>query len=192
MTVEHNTSKKFIDLDLEDLDQVVGGAVTPQAPTAAVDHSQDQAFLATLGNVAATVSSAAADINATSSHAAADITTVESAAKAAGVSTDAALTALLGATHGNLAVAQELTLRLGGGAAETELAALVSSGKVTATAAINVEAVAINTLAAYSADHASALGMSQKAALDVVELKLDTVHIAGARFDRMIKRLLGV
>jgi hypothetical protein len=159
------------ELNLDDLDHVVGGATTV---TPTQDHSQDQAFLATLGNVAATVSALASDINATGSHAAADIKSLEAAAASAHVSVDGALTALLGATHGNADVAKELSTRLANGAAEKDIAGLVAGGYLSASNAMLTVNTAVGTVAAYSADGDSVLGMSQHAALDIVESKLDT------------------
>src|SRR5712691_9904408 len=106
------------ELNLEDLDQVVGGAMTAQAPIAAVDHSQDAAFLATLHTVATKVADAAADMNAHGANPAADIQGVENAAQAGGVATDAALAASLGVPHGKTAVVQELSSHLGSVTAE--------------------------------------------------------------------------
>src|SRR5438105_4589985 len=165
------TSKPLRELDLSDLDQVVGGATTPQTP--AYDPTKDQGFLATLHNVAATVSNAAADIQANASHAAADIKTVEDAAAAGHVSTDAALAVLLSATHGNADVASELSSHLASGAGERELAALVGSGQLSATDAVHVVQGAVGALAANSPSSLSALGTTPSSALDVVEAKLD-------------------
>jgi hypothetical protein len=166
------TKKVVRELKQEDLEQVVGGVVA--ATTPAHDPSQDPAFLATLNNVAATVSAAAASMHgASDAQAATQIKTVEQAAAAAHVSTDAALANLLGATHGNSAVAHELGARLVSGAAEIELASLVGAKSISSDQALHNANVAVGTLAAYSADGNTALGTSQNAALAVVEAKLD-------------------
>ncbi|HLJ01204.1 MAG TPA: hypothetical protein VKT76_15945, partial [Bradyrhizobium sp.] len=166
-------------LGLDDLDQVVGGAAAPAPATHPHDPSQDQAFLNTLGNVAAVVSA-----NATASSpngilpahetVQAAINKVEADAQAQHISTTAALTDLLGATHGNQTVAAALTANLVNGTAEAELVNLAASGSLKAADVANIVQVATGTLAAYSKDGHSALGMSQNAAIDVIDAKIDT------------------
>jgi hypothetical protein len=161
-------------LDLSDLDGIVGGAASPAPAAHPHDPSQDQAFLATLGNVAAVVSTAATAVSSGHETAQAAITTIEAAAQAQHVSTTAALTDLLGATHGNQTVATALTSGLVNGTSETELVNLAANGSLHAADVANIVQVATGTLAAYSKDGHSALGMSQNAAIDVIDSKIDT------------------
>jgi len=161
-------------LGLDDLDQVVGGAAAPAPATHPHDPSQDHAFLATLGNVAAVVSTAATAVSSGHETAQTAINTVEAAAQAQHISTTAALADLLGATHGNQTVATALTSGLVNGSAETELANLATHGSLQAADVANIVQVATGTLAAYSKDGHSALGMSQNAAIDVIDAKIDT------------------
>jgi hypothetical protein len=164
-------SSTLRDLNLDDLDQVVGGAAA--VATKVVDHSQDSAFLASLGSVAAVVSSAASAMSHGTETTTAAINSVETAAQGAHISTDAALASLLGATHGNTQVDQALTTRLTSGAAETELASLAMSGHLQVADVNTIVNVVTGTLAAYSKDGQSALGMSQTAAIDVIDGKID-------------------
>ena len=161
-------------LGLDDLDQIVGGGATSPAPAAHPhDPSQDQAFLATLGNVAAVVSTAATALSSGHETAQTAITTVEAAAQAQHISTTAALTDLLGATHGNQQVATALTTGLINGSSEAELVNLAANGSLQAADVANIVQVATGTLAAYSKDGQSALAMSQNAAIDVIDSKID-------------------
>ncbi len=161
-------------LGLDDLDQIVGGATSPAPAAHPHDPSQDQAFLATLGNVAAVVSTAATAVSSGHETAQTAISTVEAAAQAQHISTAAALTDLLGATHGNQTVATALTSGLVNGSSEAELVNLAANGHLQAADVANIVQVATGTLAAYSADGHSALGMSQNAAIDVINSKIDT------------------
>jgi hypothetical protein len=160
-------------LDLSDLDGIVGGATSPAPAAHPHDPSQDQAFLATLGNVAAVVSTAATAVSSGHETAQTAINTVEAAAQAQHISTAAALTDLLGATHGNQTVATALTTGLVNGSSEAELVNLAANGSLHAADVANIVQVATGTLAAYSKDGHSALGMSQNAAIDVIDSKID-------------------
>jgi hypothetical protein len=160
-------------LGLDDLDQIVGGATSPAPAAHPHDPSQDQAFLATLGNVAAVVSTAATAMSSGHESVQTAIATVESAAQAQHISTTAALTDLLGATH-NQQVATALTTGLINGSSETELVNLAANGYLQAADVANIVQVATGTLAAYSKDGQSALAMSQNAAIDVIDSKIDT------------------
>jgi ABC-type transporter Mla subunit MlaD len=117
-------------LDLSDLDGIVGGATSPAPAAHPHDPSQDQAFLATLGNVAAVVSTAATAVSSGHETAQTAINTVEAAAQAQHISTAAALTDLLGATHGNQTVATALTTGLVNGSSEAELVNLAANGSL--------------------------------------------------------------
>jgi hypothetical protein len=161
-------------LDLNDLDGIVGGAASPAPAAHPHDPSQDQTFLATLGNVAAVVSTNATAVSSGHETAQAAITTVEAAAQAQHISTAAALTDLLGATHGNQTVATALTTGLVNGSSQAELVNLAANGSLHAADVANIVQVATGTLAAYSKDGHSALGMSQNAAIDVIDSKIDT------------------
>jgi hypothetical protein len=178
-------------LGLDDLDGIVGGAASPAPATHPHDPSQDQAFLNTLGNVAAVVSANATAVSSGHETAQAAISTVEAAAQAQHISTTAALTDLLGATHGNQTVATALTTSLvtppstatltsdgvaisNNASAAAELVNLVATGHLNAADVTNIVQVATGTLAAYSKDGHSALGMSQNAAIDVIDSKIDT------------------
>jgi hypothetical protein len=180
MTTKKSKPSTVKTLDLDDLDGIVGGAAT--APVVQPhDPSQDHAFLATLGNVAAVVSQAAD--TAIHGQAPAAISEVESAAKAQHISTTAALTDLLGATHGNQAVATALATSLVDGSAATELVQLVDTGHLQAADVDAIVKAATGTLAAYSADGHSALGMSQNAAIDVIDAKISTAAHSQASVD---------
>ncbi len=167
-------------LDLGDLDGIVGGAVSAAPVAQPHDPSQDHAFLATLGNVAAVVSQAAAVAH---SNAQVAIGEVESAAQAQHISTTAALTDLLGATHGNQAVATALATSLVDGSAAKELVQLVDTGHLQAADVDAIVTAATGTLAAYSVDGHSALGMSQNAAIDVIDAKISTAAHSQAAAD---------
>ena len=158
-------------LGIDDLDQIVGGAAVQVTHH---DPSQDPAFLATLGNVAAVVSNAATAVSTGHENVQTAITSVEAAAQAQHISTAAALTDLLGATHGNQQVATALTTGLINGSSEAELVNLAANGSLQVSDVANIVQVATGTLAAYSKDGASALGMSQNAAIDIIDSKIDT------------------
>ncbi len=192
MTTKKTTDSKSSSvqaLDLSDLDGIVGGTGAPAPAAHPHDPSQDQAFLATLGNVAAVVTTNANAVSSGHETAQAAITTVEAAAQAQHISTTAALTDLLGATHGNQAVATALTASLvtppstatltsdgvvisNNASAAAELVNLVATGHLQASDVTNIVQVATGTLAAYSKDGHSALGMSQNAAIDVIDAQI--------------------
>jgi hypothetical protein len=102
------------------------------------------------------------------------INTVEADAQTQHISTTAALTDLLGATHGNQAVATALTTNLVNGSSAAELVNLAATGYLHAADVTNIVQVATGTLAAYSQDGHSALGMSQNAAIDVIDVQIAT------------------
>ena len=185
----NNASSTIRALDLDDLDNVVGGA-TAVASQAATDMSHDGGFLAAIQNVGAVaatapvhavdtaITSAAAAMAAGHETAAAAITSIETAAQTAHVSTDMALTALLNATHGSAAVATELTTRLASGAAATELVTLAATNHLAATDVHAIVGAATSALATFSADGHSALGLTQAAATAVIEGKIsDAAHL---------------
>ena len=111
--------------------------------------------------------------------AAAAISAVEHAAQAAQASTDAALTALLMATHGKTQVATELSTRLVDGAAANELVQLTNKGQMAVGDVQSVAQSAVDALASFSKDGQSVLGLSKGAALDVIDAKIGASGHAG-------------
>src|SRR5207248_2834895 len=89
------------------------------------------------------------------------VTTIEAEARLAHTSIDAALVALDTAAGGNTVVETEMAARLSGGAAATDLAAVIAAGTMTAASAITtIEALAQKShnsidAALVSLDHAA-------------------------------------
>ncbi|TGE01069.1 hypothetical protein [Methylobacterium nonmethylotrophicum] len=145
-------------------------------------HAADLAgagrIVSTLGGAAALQAGMDAALAQPSPSAPPTLFSVEAGAAAANASVDAALLAADRAAGGSGPFAAELARRLASGAAEADLVRLVGDGALGAADALKVAQDALGTLAARSADRASALGMSLGAATDIVEATLDAAAAA--------------
>src|SRR3954453_20869319 len=163
-------------LQIEDLEQIVGGAATHQQYD---DTKQD--ILANINNdtITKAVADAAANAVANPSQITAAITNIENLAQANHVSEVAALAALEAATYGNAkvngadAVAAELTKLLSNGAGEADMAHLAAQGFAKPDVLVSELNQAVNVLTMGSADGHTALGLQTNAAVDWVEAKLE-------------------
>jgi hypothetical protein len=168
-------------LQIEDLEQIVGGAATHQQYD---DNKQD--ILANINNdtISKAVADAAANAVANPSQITTAITNIENLAQANHVSEVAALAALEAATYGNAkvngsdAVAAELTKLLTNGAGEADMAHLAAQGFAKPDVLVSELNQAVNVLAMGSADGHTALGLQTNAAVDWVEAKLE---VAGGK-----------
>lgn len=165
-------------LNLEDLDQIVGGAVPAQTQY----DNLKQNLLSEINNADITniVTTEAANIQNGSVTAAAAITAIETHASTDHVSEVAALAALDAATYGNAkvngtdAVAAELTKVLTNGTGEQDMVHLAATTTANPANLISELDQAVQVLALGSANQNTALGLSTAAATDWVEAKLNT------------------
>jgi hypothetical protein len=175
-------------LQIEDLEQIVGGAATHQQYDAAKQTILNEINNADIANA---VAADAAAIASNPANVASTIASLESHASADHVSQAAALAALDAATYGNAkvngtdAVAAELTKVLTNGSGEADMAHLAAQGAGPQGLVAELNQ-AVGVLAMGSANGQTALGLQTNAAVDWVEAKLEAAAAKEASADQTL------